>query len=257
MSYMTEKEQVPVSQTQILSLLTHELRSPLNTIHGYLDLALMGAGGELNVQQHEFVQRARTASQHLYALLEDLLCVARADVGQLHLQRTITHLPDIIDDAVEELALTATDQNIVLQVEVEAQLPRLYVDAVRVQQVLRNLIHNAIRFTPEGGTVVITANVEKGVLSELARSSDADGDVSAVACLRVRDTGIGIAPEFHQRIFERFYRIRDKNADRSGGQGLGLSVVKLLVELHGGTVSVESAPGEGSTFTCFIPGLLS
>jgi two-component system phosphate regulon sensor histidine kinase PhoR len=257
MMYMTEQEQVPLSQTQILSLLTHELRSPLNTIHGYLDLALMGAGGELNVQQHEFVQRARTASQHLYALLEDLLCVARADTGQLHLQRTVTHLPDIIDNAVEELALTAADQSIVLRVEVEPQLPRLYVDAMRVQQVLRNLIHNAIRFTPAGGTVDITASVERGAWPEPARPSEADGDVSAVACLRVRDTGVGIASEFHQRIFERFYRILDKNAERCGGQGLGLSNVKMLVELHGGTVTVESASGEGSTFTCFIPGLLS
>jgi signal transduction histidine kinase len=257
MTYMTEQEQVPLSQTQFLSLLTHELRSPLNSIHGYLDLALMGAGGELNVQQHEFVQRARTASQHLYALLEDLLCVARADSGQLHLQRTITHLPDIIDNAVEELVLMATDQSIVLQVEVEPQLPRLYADAVRIQQILRNLIHNAIRFTPAGGTVAIRASVERGVLPEAARSPDIDGDVSAVACLRVCDTGIGIASEFHQRIFERFYRILDKNADQCGGQGLGLSIVKLLVELHGGTVTVESAPGKGSIFTCFIPGLLS
>ena len=254
---MTEQEQVRLSQTQFLSLLTHELRSPLNSIHGYLDLALMGAAGELNVQQHDFIQRARIASQHLYALLEDLLCVARADAGQLRLQRTITHLSDIIDSAVEELALTATDQGIVLRVDVEPQLPLLYADAVRIQQVVRNLVHNALRFTPEGGTVEITASVERRAWSESVRPSDTGGNIAAMACLRVRDTGIGIAPEFHQRIFERFFRVLDKNAECSGGQGLGLSIVKLLVELHEGRVTVESKPGEGSIFTCFIPNLLS
>jgi two-component system phosphate regulon sensor histidine kinase PhoR len=90
-------------------------------------------------------------------------------------------------------------------------------------------------------------------LPESGDASDTDGDAAATVCIRVSDTGIGIAPEFHQRIFERFYRILDKNADQSGSQGLGLSIVKLIMELHGGTVSVKSVPGEGSTFTCFIP----
>jgi signal transduction histidine kinase len=248
--------QVSLSQTQFLSLLAHELRSPLNSIHGYLDLALMGVGGELNAQQHEFVQRARMASQHLYALLEDLLCIARADSGQLRLHPTIMRLSDIIDNAVEELALMANDQQLAVRVKVEPKLPPLYADAVRVQQVLRNLIHNAVQFTPAGGIVEITASVASVASPVSACSPNADGTGSpAVACIRVRDTGIGIAPEYQQRIFERFYRIRDKNADCSGGQGLGLSIAKLIIEMHGGTVTVESALGEGSLFTCFIPGL--
>jgi signal transduction histidine kinase len=253
---MNEQEQVRLSQTQFLSLLSHELRAPLHSIHGYLDLALMGVGGELNAQQHEFVQRARMASQHLYALLEDLLCIARADSGQLRLQRTITPLSEIINNAVEELVLIATDQDIALRVDVDSQLLRLYADAVRIQQVLRNLIHNAIRFTPAGGTVEITVSAEREALPASVHSSSVEGNVAAIACIRVRDTGIGIAPEFYERIFERFYRVPDKNADCCGGQGLGLSIVKLLVELHEGRVTVESVPGEGSVFTCFIPGLL-
>jgi signal transduction histidine kinase len=234
-------------------LLTHELRSPLHTIQGYLDLALTGIGGDLNVQQHEFVQRARMASQHLYALLENLLCIARTDSGQLRLQPTITRLADIIQDVVEELTLLATDQGIVLRVDIEPQLPPLYVDAVRIQQILRNLVHNAIRFMPAGGAVEISAGIERRTLPESASSSDTDGDVPATIYLRVQDTGIGIAPEYQQHIFERFYRICDKNAGSSGGQGLGLSIVKLLVELHEGSVTVESAPGQGSTFSCFLP----
>jgi signal transduction histidine kinase len=256
---MDEQGQAGLPQTQFLSLLAHDLRAPLHTIQGYLNLALTGVGGELNAQQHEFIQRASVASQYLYALLEDVLCIARADSGQLHLQRKITRLPDIIDNAVEELEMTAIDQGVTLCVDVEPQLPLVYVDAVRVQQVLRNLVDNAICFTPQGGRVKVTVCIERASWVEPAGSSDdTDGeDVAAVVCLRVCDTGIGIAPEFHERIFERFYRIHDKNADRSGGQGLGLSIVKLIVELHGGSVTVESAVGEGSTFSCFIPCLLS
>jgi signal transduction histidine kinase len=94
-------------------------------------------------------------------------------------------------------------------------------------------------------------------LPESACYPGLEGDSVAIACVRIRDTGIGIAPEFHERIFERFYRVLDGNAESSGGQGLGLSIVKLLVELHGGRVAVESVPGRGSVFTCCIPGLLS
>jgi signal transduction histidine kinase len=251
------QERIQQRETQILSLLTHELRSPLNSIHGYLDLALMGVAGDLNVQQHEFVQRARVASQHLYALLEDLLCTARVDAGQLRLHRTIISLPNIIDNVIEELAFTAADHSIELRIDIEPQLPHLYADATRMQQILRNLINNAIKFTPEGGIVKIMAYIEKAPLPDLTYASSTHEDVDVIACLRVNDTGIGIAPEFQQRIFERFYRVLDKNAPQSGGQGLGLSVIKQLVELHGGTVTVESVVGQGSTFTCLIPGLLS
>src|SRR5215469_17207705 len=111
---MNEQEQAGLSQTQFFSLLAHELRSPLHAIQGYLNLALTGVGGELNVQQHEFIERASMAGQHLYALLEDVLCVARVDSGQMGLQRAVVRLPDLIENAVEELELTATDHEIAL-----------------------------------------------------------------------------------------------------------------------------------------------
>src|SRR5579863_5409057 len=135
-------------KANFLSMITHELRSPLNAINGYLDLALTGIAGELNQQQHEFVQRARASSEHLYALVEDLLLVSRADSGQMRLNRDVTSLQEIVTNAVEELELTAKDTGVAIHAEVPADFPSIYADAVRMQQALRNLVSNALRFTP-------------------------------------------------------------------------------------------------------------
>ncbi len=239
-------------KANFLSMITHELRSPLNAINGYLDLTLEGIGGELNEQQREFMQRARAGSEHLYALIEDLLLASRADSGQLRLSREIIHLQDVIANAVEELELNARDQGITMVVEIAKDFPRLYADAVRLQQVLRNLISNALRFTEQGGQVTVSAWVE----DRDALTMDSSDEDTRVIKLQVSDTGIGIVPEHQERIFERFYQVPDGSNGRSG-QGLGLAIVKMIIELHNGSVTVESTPGRGSTFTCTLPCLLS
>jgi signal transduction histidine kinase len=241
------------SRATFLSMITHELRSPINVINGYLDLALEEVAGELNVPQREFLRRARAGSEHLYALLEDLLLLARADSGQLHLNRAIVRLQEIITDAVEDMELTAADNDISISVEIVPDFPPIYADAVRLQQVLRNLLSNALRFTPAGGIVTVCAKVERSAQHFLP---SLEGDARAVK-LEVRDTGIGIASEYHQRIFERFFQVSKGDNGRAGGLGLGLALVKMIVELHGGSVSVESMSGEGSTFTCMLPCLLT
>lgn len=239
-------------KANFLSMITHELRSPLNAINGYLDLALEGIGGELNEQQRDFMQRARAGSEHLYALIEDLLLLSRADAGQLRLSREVVHLQDIIVNAVEEFEMTAHGREVAIFVDVATDFPRIYADAVRIQQVLRNLVSNALRFTPEGGKITVSAHVEDVDVQD----ADTLNEETRVVKLSVNDTGSGIAPEYQERIFERFYQIPDSNNGRSG-QGLGLAIVKMIVELHGGYVMVESTPGEGSTFTCMLPCLLS
>lgn len=243
-------------KANFLSMITHELRSPLNAIHGYLDLALTGIAGELNEQQREFVQRARASSEHLYALVEDLLLVSRADSGQVRLNREINHLPDIVANAVEELELMALDNGVTITLHVPDDFPPIYADAVRIQQVLRNLMSNALRFTPSGGQVIVSALIEEREHEDTSQLS-LDAEVRRLLKLQVRDNGSGIAPEHQQRIFERFYQAPQSASGRVGGQGLGLAIVKMIVELHGGSVSVESTPGEGSTFTCVLPCLLS
>lgn len=220
-------------KANFLSLITHELRSPLNAINGYLDLTLEGLAGPLNEQQQEFLQRARAGSEHLYALVEDLLLAARADAGQLRLTRELIHLPDLVNDALAELELTARDAEVSLCAHVPEDLPALVIDAVRVQQVLRNLLNNALQSTPKGGAVTISARYEAA---------------ENLVQIQVTDSGCGIAPEYHERIFERFFQVPRPTGGRSTGMGLGLAIVKMIVELHGGQVGVESAIGQGSTF---------
>ncbi|GLV58640.1 hypothetical protein KDH_54700 [Dictyobacter sp. S3.2.2.5] len=249
---MTAVRDATRSKAKFLSMITHELRSPLNAINGYLELLLTGVGGELTEEQHDFARRARAGSENLYALLEDLLLISRADAGQMRLNRELIFLPAVIDNAVEELELTAADNEITMRLDIADRLPRLYADAVRLQQVLRNLINNALHFTPAGGEVTISASLVKHDYS-LSASLDDDDEPQQMIQLQVRDTGCGIDPVFQQRIFERFFQAPNERVGRAGGQGLGLAIVKMIIELHEGTVTVSSAPGQGSTFTCLLP----
>ena len=238
-------------KANFLSMITHELRSPLNAINGYLDLVLTAIAGELNEQQREFVQRARAGSEHLYALVEDLLLVSRADAGQMRLNRELSNIQEIVANAVEELELTARDNQITINVDIASDFPPIYADAVRIQQVLRNLISNSLHFTPPGGNVIVSARI-----THQATSTSSEKHERLVE-IQVLDTGYGIAPEHQQHIFERFYRVSPGNNGRSNGQGLGLTIVKMIVELHGGRVTVESAPGQGTAFSFTLAGLFS
>jgi len=270
-------------KANFLSMITHELRSPLNAINGYLDLILAGIAGELNEQQREFVQRARAGTEHLFSLIEDLLLLSRADAGQLRLNREMIGLPAIVANAIEELELVARDSGITIKVEIADDFPPIYADAVRMQQVLRNLLSNALHFTPPGGSVTISAHLLKKVgatsedceayinsfaplvsngLDAKARTPDSPPESSETGEdqqrveVWVRDTGHGIPPEHQQHIFERYYQVPLANPGRSSGQGLGLAIVKIIVELHGGQVAIESKPGEGSVFKFTLPNLL-
>lgn len=248
LSAALQSEQLRVAEgakASFLSLITHELRSPLNSINGYLDLILDGLAGELSAQQEEFVQRARVGSEYLYALLEDLLLAARTDAGQLRLKRESVVLDTLIEDVLEGLELVARDASVEITVNVPATFPALFVDTVRLQQIMRNLLGNAIHFTPAAGHVTLSAQVLP------PRSTDG----RRLAEISIRDTGYGIPLEYQKRIFERFFRLSPADSGRVSGQGLGLAVVKILVEQHGGSIKVESMPGRGSTFTFTLDAL--
>jgi signal transduction histidine kinase len=241
------------TKAHFISMITHELRSPLNSINGYLDLALEGIAGELNQQQREFMQRARSGSEHLYALIEDLLLISRADAGQLRLNRDLIRLPEIVTNAIEELKLISMDNDIFIKIEIASDFPPIYADAIRIQHVMRNLINNALRFTPSGGSVTISARVNNNPIETTAAESIETNKDQQQIEVQIRDTGYGIAPEYHTQIFDRFYQIPGDNVGRVSGQGLGLTIVKMIVELHGGRVSVESMPSAGSTFKFTLP----
>ncbi len=229
-------------KANFLSMITHELRSPINSINGYLDLALTGIAGELNEQQREFVRRARGGSEHLYALVEDLLLVSRADSGQLRLNRGVLSLQELIANSVEELELTAADNGITIDTVVPTGFPRVYADCTRIQQVLRNLISNALRFTPSGGSVTISASVLEDV------DATPDGEARKSFTVQVRDSGGGIAPEYQERIFERFYQItgyrqNDRRIARRPGCGGERTRPGKRVHVHHPRYCVVKLPG--------------
>jgi signal transduction histidine kinase len=224
-------------KANFLSMVSHELRAPLQTINGYLDLLLTDIGGELSPQQREFIRRSRSGGEHLAALVDDLLLISRRDAGQFTLNRDVQDPLPIIRETAQELELLAEDGGVTLVVQTPAYLEPLYIDGPRLAQVLRNLLSNAIKFTRPGGTVTLSAD-----------------DSPQQLILRVRDTGIGIAPEHLEHIFERFYQVTTSAPrGRANGQGLGLAIVRIIVEGHGGEVRVESSPHAGSTFTVLLP----
>ncbi|MBF6592418.1 MAG: hypothetical protein IVW57_18055, partial [Ktedonobacterales bacterium] len=224
-------------KAHFLAMISHELRAPLQSISGFLDLVLSGEGGEVTQPQQHFLRRARAGSEHLTSLVDDLLLISRRDAGQFSLYLKETDLLPVVEEAVEQMELLANDAGVRLTLEVSSPLPRVRADRPRITQVLRNLISNAIKFTPESGEVTVVAAAAAEHLA-----------------LRVCDTGMGIAPEHQARIFERFYQVDTTGSQgRFQGQGLGLAIVRIIVEGHGGKILLESVPDRGSTFTVLLP----
>jgi len=218
---------------EFLSLVSHELRTPLTSIRGYLDLVLDGEAGEINPEQRRFLEAVERNSGRLLRLVGDLLFVAQADAGRLSLERASVDLSELAAHCVEEAAPAATEKSVSLVLLAES-VPSLVGDRGRLAQVLDNLVSNALKFTPEGGTVQV-------------RTSAHDEHV----VLEVEDTGIGIPQDDQPRLFDRFFRSAVAEDQAIPGTGLGLAIVKAIADARGGRVEVESGSG-GSTFTAVL-----
>lgn len=234
---VTAAREMDKMKSNFLSMVSHELRAPLQTITGYLDITLEGAGGPLTEKQVRFLSRARAGSAHLTAMVDDLLLVSRRDAGQFSLSFKEVDLVRSIREMVDELEVVARVADVELLVREPLSLPVIEADGPRLVQVLRNLLTNAIKFTPNGGTVTVSAE-----------------QAAERICVRVTDTGVGIAPQHLDKIFDRFFQVNPSPSNgRTHGQGLGLAIVRIIAEQHGGAVSVQSEPRRGSTFTVELP----
>jgi signal transduction histidine kinase len=223
-------------KSDFLAVVSHDLRTPLTAIIGYADLLELGVPEPLRDGALERVQRIRTSARHLVYLLNELLAFARLDAG-----REVVRARDVdVCQIVRDVASVAEPLAQAKQLRLEVALPNasciVSTDPDKVRQVLINLVGNAIKYTEQGSVLVEV------------RADGADR-----LRLRVKDTGVGIAPEHVKQIFEPFWQVDPAQRTRDGGTGLGLSVVKRLSELLSGSVSVESAPGKGSTFTVTLP----
>ena len=219
--------------------LSHELKTPLTSAREFVSIVVDGLAGELNERQREYLMIAMGSCNQLRVCINDLLDATRLETGKLSIELKPTDLGDLVQRAVTALRPVAGGKNIGLQCELEPDLPSINLDGNRISQVITNLLNNALKFTSSGG--VITARVSQSLEREEALE------------VSVSDSGCGIPEEQIDRIFDRLYQIKSGDATTEQGVGLGLFICRELVRLHGGEISVESKPGEGCTFTFYLP----
>ncbi len=235
---VTEQRDLDRAKANFISMVSHELRTPLNSVLGFSDILITGAPGPLTERQHEFLEHIRSSSRHLVQLVNDILDLSRLDAGAFSLSRG-PFLPGMLAQQVAaEMSGLAREAGVDLDLKVAEALPKADGDGGRIKQVLINLVGNALKFTPEGGSV--TVEVEAG-----------EDEVT----FSVRDTGPGIPEAEQGKVFERFYQSVQSPRLATKGSGLGLTIAKLLVERHGGRIWIESEPGRGSTFRFTVPAI--
>jgi two-component system, NtrC family, sensor kinase len=223
-------------KSEFLANMSHELRTPLNAIIGFSEVLGERMFGELNEKQAEYTEDILSSGRHLLSLINEILDLSKVEAGRMELELATFDLPLAIDNARTFVRERATKHGINLDVTVDERLGDFVGDERKIKQVLLNLLSNAVKFTPEGGRIGIKAR-------------QADGSVE----ISVSDTGIGIAPEDQPKIFEEFRQVGADYAHKVEGTGLGLTLAKKFVELHGGKIWVESEVGKGSTFSFTLP----
>ncbi len=231
----SQRDQLDRLKDEFVLTASHELRSPLTSVQGFAEL-LMLERDSLSPKQVETVEIILDNCRHLVRLLNDLLDLARSDAGRLGITPVPTEVAPLIEDAVRTMRAQTEAADQALSEEIAPGLPQVYVEADRIRQILVNLLTNAHEYSPEGASIEVTARV-----------------VGAEVEIAVTDNGPGIPESQLDHIFERFTRGDAGLTQRVGGTGLGLAISKSLVELHGGTIAVESTPGVGSTFSFRLP----
>jgi signal transduction histidine kinase len=233
---ITSQKEIEQIKSNFLSVVSHELRTPLHSIKGFVDIILMGKTGEINELQRDFLTTVKDATTNLQRLIDDLLEFSRMEAGRVKLEPKEMSLFDVAEQVAMRLQPLADKGELKLANKIPEAIDLIEADPIRIEQVLTNLVSNAIKFTDANGSVTISA-VDQG-------------DEIAVA---VADTGIGIPADEQPHIFQRFYQV-DSSATRSyRGAGLGLTICKFIVEYHHGRIWVESELGKGSTFRFVLP----
>jgi PAS domain S-box-containing protein len=247
-------------KSEFLANMSHELRTPLNAIIGFSEVLRDGLSGELSNQQREFIGDIYSSGAHLLALINDILDLSKVEAGKMTLDLEPVQVSSLFVNCLSIIREKAATRNIGLDMDVSEVSGSIQADARKVKQILYNLLSNAVKFTAEGGQVTLRAGrVHRAEVGQLSASGKgrclplADSEFEEFLKISVTDSGIGISPEGLDRLFTPFSQIDRGLARKFEGTGLGLAMVKLLAELHGGTVAVESAVGEGSCFTVWLP----
>jgi len=222
-------------KSEFLANMSHELRTPLNAIIGFSEVLTDRMFGELNAKQEEYLKDIYASGTHLLSLINDILDLSKIEAGRMELELTEFHLPTAIENALMLVRERAGRRSIALHTSIDNRLDQIQADERKVRQVVLNLLSNAIKFTPEGGRIEVSAAPKDGLVE-----------------VSVSDTGVGIAPEDQEKVFEEFRQVGTA-AKKVEGTGLGLTLCRKFVELHGGRIWVKSQLGAGATFTFTIP----
>jgi signal transduction histidine kinase len=223
-------------KSEFLANMSHELRTPLNAIIGFSEVLLERMFGELNAKQDDYLKDIHSSGRHLLSLINDILDLSKIEAGRMELEAAVFDVPSALHNAIMLVRERAQRHGIRLSLETDPDVAEIRADERKFKQILVNLLSNAVKFTPDGGSVVVrTRRVGTGI--EVA----------------VADTGIGIAPEDQERVFEEFRQAGGDYLTKQEGTGLGLALVRRFVELHGGSIVLRSEVGKGSTFTFTLP----
>jgi PAS domain S-box-containing protein len=247
-------------KSEFLANMSHELRTPLNAIMGFSEVLKDGLMGEMTHQQRGLVGSIFSSGQHLLALINDILDLSKVEAGKMTLDLEPMPVSPMLLNTLSIIKEKAASHNIGLMLDADEDVAALQADTRKVKQIVYNLLSNAVKFTGEGGRVTLRADLV--ARADVGRPSHswpsrmfplADSEFTIFLRISVTDTGIGISPEGLEALFKPFSQIDSGLARKFEGTGLGLAMVKLLAELHGGGVGVESAVGEGSCFTVWLP----
>jgi signal transduction histidine kinase len=230
-------------KSSFLATVSHELRTPLTSIMGYSEMLSQGLAGPINDEQSEYVHTILDKSEALLKLISSILDISQIEAGKVRLTFEPVDVAEVIRSSLTSVAPQAQKRSIVLQLSLPERQIRGTADREKLRQTIVNLLANAVKFTPERGKVTIS-------LTEIGFQPELKAEGYRIS---VEDTGLGIPPEHHERIFQSFYQVDSSSTREFGGAGLGLSIVKSFVEGHGGCVSVESEVGRGSRFTAVLP----
>src|SRR5207248_6216706 len=225
-------------KSQFLSVATHELRTPLTVILGYNTILAESLGDRLTPEEHDTVEESVASCKRLIRLVNSMLDISQIESGKMQMNLAPTDLRQVVFSVKRLFRHDAASRKVALRVEVPARLPRLSADAERIQQVLINLVGNALKFTPADGQIIISVRLTP--------------DQQAVE-IAVQDTGVGISPDDQARIFDEFAQARQARRHPGEGAGLGLAIVRRIVQAHNGKLEVASTPGQGSTFRFSLP----
>jgi signal transduction histidine kinase len=242
------------AKSEFVSIVSHELKTPMTSIKGYADLLFKGAAGEISEMQQQFLRVIRSNVGRMNALVSDLLDLSRIESGRLRLHIEPIPIKAVVDEVVQTMQEGIKAKELALTVKVPEDLPPVRADEGRLIQVLTNLMSNAYRYTLPGGKISVEATVwPDGPPPGEAKPVPPGEQRLRYLCLSVSDTGVGISPKDQTRIFEKFFRGDDPVVRETTGTGLGLSIAKSIVELHDGQMWFQSEPGQGSTFSFTVP----